>query len=340
MRYTSLFLLFLFIILLPACVDEPQYTDSPQGNFDACWKIINEKYCFFEYKDIEWQEVYHKYSRRIGPDIRKDSLFTIITDMLCELKDGHVNLYTPFNVGRYWAWFEDYPRNFDEAVQRRYLGTKYKIAGGIKYLMMPDSIGYIYYGSFSSPVGESNLDYILAYFHKSKGIIIDIRDNGGGALTQVNTIASRFTDQRLLSGYIQHKTGKGHNDFSDLYPMFLDPSSRIHYQGNVAILTNRSVFSAANNFVSIMKMLPQVTTFGDRTGGGSGLPFSSELPNGWSIRFSASPIYDADRQHTEFGIDPDVPVAMEIQDILRGYDTIIETARKTLLKQYSNQFYF
>ena len=28
------------------------------------------------------------------------------------------------------------------------------------------------------------------------------------------------------------------------------------------------------------------------TGGGSGLPFSSELPNGWSVRFSASPMYE------------------------------------------------
>ena len=45
---------------------------------------------------------------------------------------------------------------------------------------------------------------------------------------------------------------------------------------------------------------------GDQTGGGSGLPFSSELPGGWSIRFSASPIYNAKMQHTEFGIKPDI----------------------------------
>jgi len=32
-----------------------------------------------------------------------------------------------------------------------------------------------------------------------------------------------------------------------------------------------------------------VTIIGDKTGGGSGLPFSSELPNGWALPSSARP---------------------------------------------------
>jgi len=63
------------------------------------------------------------------------------------------------------------------------------------------------------------------------------------------------------------------------------------------------------------------------------LPFSSELPNGWSVRFSACPSFDVDMQHTEFGIDPDVKVDMSDEDCARGVDTIIETARKLLAEQ-------
>ena len=81
-----------------------------------------------------------------------------------------------------------------------------------------------------------------------------------------------------------------------------------------------------------MKALPRVTIVGDRTGGGSGLPFSSELPNGWSVRFSACPSFDADMQHTEFGIEPDVKVSMSDEDRAKGVDTIIETARALLGK--------
>ena len=79
-----------------------------------------------------------------------------------------------------------------------------------------------------------------------------------------------------------------------------------------------------------MKQMPQAIIIGNQTGGGSGLPFSSELPNGWSIRFSASPIFDPEMKHIEFGIEPDIKVNITSDDYQKGIDTIIETARKTL----------
>ena len=79
-----------------------------------------------------------------------------------------------------------------------------------------------------------------------------------------------------------------------------------------------------------MRTLPLVTIIGDRTGGGSGLPFSSELPNGWSVRFSACPSFDTEMRHTEFGIEPDIRVEMNDEDRAKGLDTIIETARNLL----------
>ncbi len=332
MKSLKINILFLpLFLLLFGCVDEKQFDNTPEGNFDACWNIINEKYCFFGYKEIDWQEVYHKYRPLVGPGIGRDSLFNVLADMLAELQDGHVNLYAPFNQARYWAWFEDYPENFDAKVQRKYLGNDYLIAAGIKYIILPDSIGYAYYSSFGNGVGELNMDYVLAYFRNCKGIIFDVRNNGGGMLSYVNTIASRFTDEKIISGYITHKTGKGHNDFSKPYPMHLSPSERIQWDRPVALLTNRHTFSAANNFVSVMRLLPNVTTIGDKTGGGSGLPFSSELPIGWSIRFSASPIYDAEMNHTEFGIDPDIKVSMTLESMLQGKDDIIESARNFIL---------
>ena len=79
-----------------------------------------------------------------------------------------------------------------------------------------------------------------------------------------------------------------------------------------------------------MNQLDNVTIVGDKTGGGSGLPFSSELPNGWSIRFSASPMFDPQMNQLEFGIEPDVKVDMSSEDMDQGKDTIIERARQIL----------
>ena len=79
-----------------------------------------------------------------------------------------------------------------------------------------------------------------------------------------------------------------------------------------------------------MRYLPNVTLLGDTTGGGGGLPFSGELPNGWTVRFSSAPSYDASMQQIEGGVAPDVRLDMDEADIKAGVDTYIERARKLI----------
>lgn len=322
--------LFLIGFTFTSCFHEDEYENTKQGNFELLWQTLDQKYCFFEYKNIDWDEVHERYAARITEDMPQESFFDVLGEMLAELKDGHVNLIANHNVSRYWKWFEDYPDNFDEKIQKNYLGTDYLIAGGMKYKILEDNIGYIYYSSFSSGVGEGNLDQILSRMSICNGIIIDIRDNGGGLISNAEKIASRFFEQKTQVGYIMYKTGKGHNSFSEPYPRYISSSSRIKYQKNVAVLTNRSCYSAANDFVNAMTYAPNVTIIGDKTGGGSGLPFSSELTNGWSVRFSSSPMLNAEKKQIEFGIDPDIKVDMTDDDMVKGLDTIIETARTFL----------
>ena len=331
------FLIALCAVLLSSCTRVETYEDTPTGNFEALWSIIDTKYCFLDYKaeeyGLNWNTVYRNYKRKIDDGMSDAGLFEVLGDMLDELRDGHVNLYAAHDVARYWDFREGYATNFSEEVQKQYLGTDYKIASGLRYTILPDNIGYIYAPSFSNSIGESNLDECLHALALCRGLIVDVRGNGGGNLSYAETLAARFTNERVLTGYICHKTGPGHTDFSTPEPVYLESSDRIRWQKPVCVLTNRSSYSATNDFVKIMRTLPLVTIVGDRTGGGSGLPFSSELPNGWSVRFSACPSFDVDMQHTEFGIDPDVKVDMTDEDRARGVDTIIETARKLLAEQ-------
>lgn len=325
-------LIFFCLSLFIGCVDEEERPNTPEGNFEALWKIMDEHYCFFDYKNVDWNAVYNIYKVRARGDIDHEQLFEVLTDMLSELRDGHVNLSTSFDYGRYWRWREDYPSNFSDTLQRRYLGTDYRIAGGLRYKILDDNIGYVYYESFSNSLGEGNLDEVIQHFMFCQGMILDIRGNGGGKVINAEKLAARFCNEKTLVGYTQHKTGKGHNDFSDLKPLYIEPSSNLRWQKPVVLLTNREVFSAANEFTQYMRCMPQVIQVGDQTGGGSGMPFTASLPNGWTVRFSACPSYDRDRNQTEFGIAPDYNVGITDEDFLRGRDTIIEFARK-LIKQ-------
>ena len=324
------------LVMPTGCVDEEEMPDTPSGNFEALWRIIDEHYCFFDYKKstiaLDWNEVHARYSPRFNDGMTRRQMFEVLCDMLSELRDGHVNIFTAFDTGREWSWQEDYPANVSDTLLRRYLGTDYKMSGGMCYRVLDDNIGYVRYASFASDIGSGNLENMLSLLAPCRALIIDIRDNGGGLISTAQELAARFTNEEKVVGYIRHKTGKGHSDFSAMEEQRLSPSKGRRWQKRVAVLTNRGVFSAANEFVKYMKCFPNVIVVGDRTGGGAGMPFSSQLPCGWSVRFSACPMYDRQGQSTEFGIDPDYAVALTDDDFAKGRDTIIEAARRLLVE--------
>lgn len=329
-----IFPIFLFLILASSCIRPDIQGNTAYDNFESLWKIIDEQYCFLDYKNkeygLDWNEVHSRYARRIAPDMSTRALFEVLSEMVNELRDGHVNLSSAMGTSQYRSWFDSYPQNFSDSIQRIYMGKDYIISSGLKYKILENNIGYIYCGSFSNGIGDGNLDLALLDMELCNGLIIDVRNNGGGNLTTAQKLAARFTEKKVLTSYIYHKTGPGHNDFSKPKPVYLEPSKGVRWQKKVVVLMNRSTYSAANDFINIMHQLPNVTLVGDKSGGGSGLPFSSELPVGWSIRFSASPMTDPEMNQLEFGIDPDIKVDMNPMDMSRGKDTIIETAFRVI----------
>lgn len=324
----------LLVAPLQSCFvdDDLHMSNDAQDNFEALWSIIDEHYCFFEYKEIDWDSIHTAYAPRVNNEMNALALFDLCSEMLDELQDGHVNLTSSFSTSHYWKWFQDYPVNYDERIiHENYLNFDFYQTNGITYKKLQENIGYMYYGSFSNGISQNSLDHILAHLAPCNGLIIDIRNNGGGTLTNVDVLVSRFITQRTLAGYICHKTGAGHNDFSEPYAYYYEPpQGHILYNKPIAVLTNRHTYSAANNFVQVMRLLPQVTIIGDRTGGGSGMPFTYNLPNGWNIRLSSSPILDANGNDTEWGIDPDIKIDMDTTAALNGHDTILDKAIEVL----------
>lgn len=329
-------IIFTVLFSLSSCIDEPtQQPDNHKGNFEALWKIMDTRYCYLDYKNINWDSVHTVYETRMDTSMTDFELFDLFGEMLGELKDGHVNLYSDFNRSRYWKWFTDYPSNFNNNLiyNNNYLGFDYLTVGGMRYAkIFNNKVGYIYYGDFSDRFSDTNISYIFSYFKDCEALIVDVRNNGGGYLDLSEQFASYFFTAETVTGYMQHKTGNGHSDFSEPVAIKTPTHKNIKWQRPVAVLSNRMSYSATNSFVSRMKLVPNAVIVGDSTGGGGGLPISSELPNGWMVRFSSSPMFDASMQHIEWGIAPDVKVDLKTSDTENGYDTIIETAITLIIK--------
>lgn len=303
------------VLLVTSCKskNEVEYSTDPVDNVEALWQIIDTKYCYVEEKGIDWNAIHDTYiakAKTIGSD--PVALFDLCAQMLDTLHDGHVNLYSSFDRSYNTAWYDSYPANFDAELQKLYL-KDYRIAGGLYYCTIKnDSIGYIYYSSFSNAFSSANLYWIFTAFKNCRGIIIDVRNNGGGDLTNAYKLASPFFKENKIVGYWHHKDGPGHNDFSELEPLYSDTSLIAHkWYRPVIVLSNRRSYSATNSFINMMRYAGNhVAIVGGTSGGGGGMPMSYEMPCGWTVRFSSVRMYDADKKDIEQGIEPHVQVTM------------------------------
>ena len=92
---------------LASCIKGEDTTNTKESNLEALWKLIDEHYCFFEYKEKEmglnWDAVHEKYLAQVKSGMTNQQLFEVMANMLSELKDGHVNLIAAFDYARNWS---------------------------------------------------------------------------------------------------------------------------------------------------------------------------------------------------------------------------------------------
>ncbi|PIE88432.1 MAG: peptidase S41, partial [Bacteroidetes bacterium] len=207
------------LLLLVSCeriAMKPDVENTPEAVFESLWTTVDEKYSFFAYKNIDWDSIYRRYRPEIHGGISEELLFRYCAGALFALRDGHVNIESSWNVSRNWDWKLDYPENLNSTlVTRNYLGKDYWITGALENQILREEVGYVRYRSFTSPVSEEDIDKVLERFSLLKGMIIDVRGNGGGDMGNITTLVSRFTSSPFVYGTFVQKSGPGHEDFTE-----------------------------------------------------------------------------------------------------------------------------
>lgn len=325
-----------FIFVLASCeallFEEDLASTDPQANFEYLWNECDEKYSYFDLKGVDWGAVKAEYSQKIYPDMSDDSLFNVLGTMLKELRDDHANLISNFRTSFFGVEY-DSQDNFDwRIIVDNYITRDFIITGSFSHNFIVDNeLGYVRLSSFSRAIEPANLDYIIERYMDTKGLILDIRENGGGAISNVFRILRRFVDTETLVYYSRIKSSTQHDDFSEISEALVQPSNRNRYTKNIAILTDRGSYSSGSLLALAAKAIPHITLVGDTTGGGLGIPNGGQLPNGWLYRFSITQTLTLDQKPDfENGVPPDIPVLFDWNDLEK--DEILEAAIDELLE--------
>lgn len=312
-----------------AIVGEPA-SDSGVEDFDAAWKTVRDVYPYLQFKGINWDSIHAVYLPR-AQNARGDEIYFILFDLLKELKDGHVGVWTTggFPVVTYRP-----PRSvrdkgaYDPLVVRKYFRNELRLAGSqrMEYEILDGNIGYVYVGTFSEGTWINDFAAILDYFRNTKGLIIDVRDNQGGTDLTSRVMVGRFLESPLAypPAYIKGVLISGPNSF-------MQPLGPYRYQNPVVVIINGRSFSMAEGFAEQMKQIPTVTVIGDTTAGAGGEPHVYRLPSGRQIRVSTKDIRRYDGQPQEWnGIPPTVLVRQSAEDAKGGRDKQLEYAIQRL----------
>lgn len=322
-----------FISCEKAIIEDNKATTNALENFEYLWNQCNEKYIYFDLKGIDWDAVRLKYEARIYEGMTNDSLFVVLEDMLNELNDGHTNLKSYFNISGPNIPLQGKDNYDQRVVLENYILEDQHITFPFEHGFIADKqIGYVRLSEFSSEIEEKSLNYILNRYENTRGMILDLRENGGGSTNNLLLLLSRFVDEKTLVFYSrQKKPGPDHYAFDDPRPTYIEPSEHKKYLKQVMVLTDRGSFSATSFFAMATKAIDNMTLVGDTTGGGLGMPNGGQLPNGWTYRFSMIQGLSLDKKADyENGVPPDIYAEIDWNN--RKKDEIIEKAISMLLQ--------
>jgi C-terminal processing protease CtpA/Prc len=203
---------------------------------------------------------------------------------------------------------------------------------GVGYLRISAFQGYTTSGDFEKQEEALNqaLDDALKDAPKWRGLVVDVRVNGGGSDVLGVLVASRLATREYLA--FAKKARSDPHDASRLTPLQdtrVPVSDRPHFGGKVVLLTSRRSVSAAETFtMALMGRTPEVTRVGENTQGVFSDVLGRRLPNGWRFGLPNEIfLTESGKAFDGPGIPPHIAVPVFTkEDLAKGRDPAIEKA--------------
>ncbi|MCP3143068.1 S41 family peptidase [Pyxidicoccus xibeiensis] len=324
------------------CTRPEPRADDPVSNFEVFWSTFAEQYALFDLYGVDWRARYETFRPRVTSGTSEAELFSVLSELLAPLTDGHISLEADdqeFRPKPPPEWLETHLEGVKQYVRGHYLGgpgVTLTAHERLAYQSLDARVGYIFLAGmvgFSGPAGDEAddvaaaaraIDEALAALGDKQALILDVRFNAGGYDAVSLAIASRFTDVERLAFTKKARVGQG---FTPPREYRFAPAGPRRFTGRVYILTSSLSASAAEIFTMAMGALPNVTVVGERTDGAHSDVLTRQLPNGWSFGLSNELYAAPDGQvYERVGLPPDVELALDAPSLAGGTDRIFQEA--------------
>ena len=216
-----------------------------------------------------------------------------------------------------------------------------------EFRMLPHGIAYLSLGEFANDRGAKIFKEHLSQILSAKGLILDVRSNGGGSTNNGLEILSWLTRKPVPLPVLRSPqyiaTYRAWDGPSEQWKVLTgagdayQQSHDHHFDGPVAVLIGPRTFSAAEDFVVSFVAMKRGILVGRKTAGSSGQPLMFKLPGGGLARIcTAQETFPDGRKFIDIGIAPEIKVRQTIADVRAGRDPVIAAAAAALLAERSS----
>lgn len=360
--------------------------DNYPDVFQSFWNGMNNNYVFWGIDTTNWDQMYTIYKPLFDQltyfnstnEAKAEQYFQQMTQGLI---DSHytLNFITTgksFSPAEYRRLQQD-PNYFsdstfpsyvlDSLVPKKYIDPSSLVEGTDMVTLqgtqtpftavsgtINGKILYLYFSNFvisqagakTSPVFTYFSNMIRSNYNNLKGIVIDLRGNGGGEVSDLDWLVGQMVTNQYTFGYTRYKNGVNRLDYSPWAPAVVKPwvGGSFHVTAPIVVLADHLSVSMSEIVTMAIKTLPNGKFIGTRTWGANG-PLTSSVyfdggqftiggaawgSSGYMFVYTSSSTfkYINGDIYEGVGIPPDIYARETTAAYLNGDDLVLDAAIK------------